>query len=392
MRLKRDLPSLILITVITLLIWLYAEAQNVKTVAQTLTVELPDRVGQDIVVYLPNDEDRLRASVQLRGSSTQISAFQNRLAGRALQLPIEPAMLPDDRNTATLDLSPLLAQARLDPTDPTSPTINSLGLNVVSSEPTQITVSYDRLVTRTIPVRFQPTDVQIAPTFSVDPPTVEVTLPQQALDLIGGSEDALYVEAVIEPDRLRAIDEGMEQTLNATLDKSNLVGVSGVRPQRIRLHQQDVDVTFTIARQRDTVVAQLVPVWVVAPPSELARFEVTLADNSRVLRDVNITGPRDLIERLRNNPAEMRVIGRFELTGEDLERGVTRVPLSSIEIQHMIGQRSEVVELVPLDTQRTTATPDGGGAVFTSPNITITTQTSHVNITVTRRPSPPLPE
>lgn len=387
MRLKRDLPSLILITLITLLIWLYAEAQNIKTIPTTISIALPERVGSDRVAYFANGEQVLRASVQLRGSSTQISAFQARIGSQPLQLPIEPTDLPDDRSTVTLDLARLLAGARLDPLDPAGPTINSLGLNVVTTEPGRINVEYDQLVTRTVPVRFAPREVQIAPTYKVEPASVDITLPRSALSLIGGSEDALYLEALIEPERLRAIPEGVTQTMSATLDKSNLADVGGIDPRRIRLHEDDVDVTFTIARQKDTVTVKLVPVWVVAPPSELARFEVTLADDSRVLRDVTVTGPRDLVQRLRDNPGDVRVVARFELTGEALEQGIERAPLSSIEIQQVTAQRSEILELIPLDTRQTFGGPEGGGAVFTSPNMTVTAPVRYVNLTVTRRES-----
>jgi len=384
MRLKRDLPSLVLITLITLLIWLYAEAQNVKTVATSISITLPQRVGSDRVAYFAEGEDVVRASVQLRGSSTQISAFQARLGGQPLQLPVEANDLPEDRNRITLDLASLLANARLDATDPTSPTINSLGLNVIASEPGRINVGYDRLVTRTAPVRFAPQQVQIAPTYKVEPGNVRITLPRSALELIGGSEDALYLEAVIEPERLRAIPEGVTQTMSATLDESNLADVGGIDTRRIQLHRQSVDVTFTIARQKDTAMVKLVPVWVVAPPSELQRFAVTLADESRVLRDVSVTGPRDLVQRLRDNPGDVRVVARFELTGEALERGIDRAPLSSIEIQEVTGQSSRILELIPLDRQRTFARSDGS-AVFTSQNLTITAPRTHVNLTVTRR-------
>jgi hypothetical protein len=348
-----------------------------------LTLQLPQLVGQNIAVDFADGTKQTRATVGFKGATAPLDELWAHLAGGVVQLPVDAAALPEG-NRATLDLSQLIGAAHVDTGNVASPRIIDMGVSVDSVEPATVDVTITRLVEQELRVVFQPEGVQLGPSLKIEPSSVAVMIPQSIVARYEQtSPDAMYVEAQIRASQLANLPEGVAQTLTLNLKAGGVLG--DLPAQHVKLSRNTVDVTFTILRQKDSLSLQLVPVWMVIPPTETRRYEVQLQEQSRVLRDAVLTGPRDLIERLRNKEEGLRVVATIELTGDMLDQGVTTVPLSSIEIQRVHDNYTQVVEVIPLNPEVLSPTAAAGTAAFVSPTISVTTSTPTVSFTVTKR-------
>lgn len=383
----RRVQSVGLVTLIAAVIWLYAEGQDVREITREVRLTLPAEVGQSTVVAFANPAQAASVQVHLMGASASLSQVEQQLgAGEGLRLPVEPGDLRGG-GPATLDLASLIRRARVRPDQPTSPTLMDLGISVLSVEPAELRVEVDQLVEKRLRVLFDPGVVDVEPDWGAEPAEVGATLLRSRWEAVREATDALFVEAVVPRGTLLALEEGVRQRdVQADLRLPEVFVPAGPLADYTRLHRRTVSLSFTIARQRAVAELGTVPVWLVSSPSELQRYRVELAADNRVLNGVRIEGSRDLIERLKAEDSNLRVIARFELTSEELDRGASSTPLTAIEIQEVVNGRRRVQAVVPLNPgvlqPGVTAAPT---FVSTTPDIRITVPSPIVNFEVTPR-------
>lgn len=385
----RRAQSVGLVTLITAVIWLYAEGQDVRDVTREIRLTLPARVGEATVVQFANPERAASVQVHLMGASASLSQVEQQLGGGGtLRLPIDPRDV-EGGGTVTLNLASLISKARLRSGEPGSPTLLDLGISVLSVEPAEMRVAVDELVTRELRVRFIPETVEVQLNSPPEPAQVTATLLQSRLDAIGEATDALYVEAVVPRETLAGLPENTPlEDIQAELRLPDVLIPAGRMAEFTRLHRETVSLSFTIAQQRSSIrLGAPVPVWLTSSPSELERYRVDLADEDRVLSDVRVEGPRDLIEQLKAEESDLRVIARFELTSEELDSGLSSAPLTAIEIHEMVDGRRRVRALAPLNPRalQPGITPPPPTFISTTPDIRVTVPDPIVSFEVTRR-------
>ncbi len=389
MRIAGQLQTIGLTTLIAVLIWLYAEGQDVRrSEPRRVELRLPARVGQDTVVDWADGSLTKYATVSFKGSSAALTELEARLEpSGVIRLPLTAGELPEGPR-ATFDLKAMLAQARLDPDAASGRTIADLGVSVDTVDPAQAIFTIEKLVERELRVVFQPEGVRLGPSVTIEPPEIPATLPRSLAERYASSPDALYLEAIAQPGQLADMPEGVAQTLTLNLQPAGVL--EGAR--HVKLAQRTAEVTFTVRGQTDTHQLRLVPVWLRVPPSETQRYDVTLAEDSRVLAEVTINGPKDLIERLRAdnlerraNGPKLRVVAVFSLTADELDAGITTKPLSAVVIEEVREDGPpRVLHTVPLNPEALTL-DQVPVPTFLAPTVTVTTPTPRVNFTVSRR-------
>ena len=385
MTFTRKLQNYGLVTLVTVLIWLYAEGQDVSRDKVPLTVAVPTEVGQDTVVDLADlSTTSLQVQLTVKGNTSRLRDLSTRLGATGrLTLPLTMNDLPEGRE-GVLQLEPLLLRA---PLGEGGPTLRDLGIIVEDVQPREVAVVVSRLVPYDAEVKFQPQGVEIKPDRKIDPPQVSMKLPRSLLERLSASQDAIFVEAVVPRGQLDRLPEGEPHTITARLELPPVLA----QDRHVRLNQQTVDVTFTIlSKKQTTKLSKPVPVWLMAPSSEMKLYDVTLDEQSRVLRDVTITGPRDLIAKLNDPQRAMRVVARLALDKDALDKainagGAGEATIDAIEIHQTTNGRTEVVHVVPLNPEALRPAPDGT-PTFLSPTITITTPTVPIgHFTIARR-------
>ena len=304
----KKLQTLAVVTLVTVVFWVYAEGREVITSAPfeiPIRIETPGR--QELIVEQERELDSVR--ITLKGTLSQMSPVQRRLREQG-GIRIRLGADGEDVKLGVQELNLIELISR-------STAMADRAINVVSVRPAKLSINVDELVPRRVKVEYTPTEVELAQPATIDPPELELRLPKQFLDRLSASPDAMFVEA--EPlVSLKELPRGVEQTVQARVVLPPIMVDEG----HVSVEQQTVQMTFVVKKIQESLTQASVPVWVVGPPSEFSRFRVTLDEESRVLKDVKISGPSDLIQQVRNR--DIPVIATFRLTADELLKASSR--------------------------------------------------------------------
>jgi hypothetical protein len=288
-----ELWSVVVVSVLSVLIWVWAAGETRELQSQTCSVKLtcpPDwQLSEDFItptVWYVGSKVSLRACEELLSSGLSIDVPAQR-GSREINL-LEELRAHDD----------LLAT----------------GVTIDRVEPETVTLAMDELIR--VPVsRIDPKlpgvqfrDLEIAPV------NVMVTMPSLLRE---SHPEDLSVEAFVERDRLLALPAEILHTLNAVVRLPQ----PWLRDNpSIRVSPTSVPVTFTILSQRQELVLETVPVQVAGAWKDFTEYEVKLVDAA--LRNVTIEADVDLIRRI--NARELSVVAVLHLSLRDKERAIER--------------------------------------------------------------------
>lgn len=300
MTLRRRIQDYTLVTLITVLVWLYAEGRTVKAYAPDEAIPLTVLTSSPDLVVVSQSAASIKP--EFKGAANEIYELRRKLP-QGFKLTLD-ATEPGEKSIV---LDQALQQA-----DP----IQNVRANLSRVDPPTVTVRLDRLIKQDVPVRFTPSEVQLVPgSLKMTPEQVTLTAPQGVLDAMGISLDDLTLD--LEPlQTLRTLSPGIEHTVLARVK----LPAALTADSHVKLKPDRVDVTLTIDKKEDAIKLPSVPVWVTLPPEETDKYQVKLLDESRVLKDVQVSGPSDLIAKVRDG--SIPVIATVRLSSDDLAKGV----------------------------------------------------------------------
>jgi len=295
-----------MILVVSVLIWLFAESQSVseRVVDVRLSFSAPSEAG--LLVKVDDANWTGLVSVRLQGARAAIDEAARQLADGVPLLVGAPGVSAQPGTQLVELRSALLANPPMDRADVT----------IASVEPRAIELRIDELVTlKGVAVRANLTGVQTADKVEIDPPQVNVILPARNRENLGAVASSLTVVASLSQAVLSAIPEGGPQSHVARLSlPPELAGVAGVR-----VEPSSVTLTFTVRSTTESVTLSSVPVWPMEPPTEINNWDVVI--EPMVLRDITLTGPSDLLQRITDG--DLRVIAALRLSSDELEQRIT---------------------------------------------------------------------
>jgi hypothetical protein len=291
------LKSLPLTIVLTVLIWMYAEARFTATQENVSLTIKPVSPTADMVLSAFDPADKrfqgtVNVVVTLEGPTNQIDRIYQESVGTV---------------TADEDFSALAYRPAAEGLKPgadnqvdTVSVLNGLsyfrkrGVTVTSAKPARIRLEEDPLSLVARPVDFHPA-------FAVDhyvatPDQVTVKIPSELLAEIGGA-DRISVSATPIQD-LTTLVPGAQQTVAVryVVEYSNN-GEGSERDERISVSPAQGTVLVTLPpRQQETAVLPAVPVWVSGPPGVLGKYDVNV--KPAALR-VSVTGAAAAVRGLR---------------------------------------------------------------------------------------------
>ena len=323
-RLFTHLETAFLVTLISVLVWLYAEGAMVEThPRQRIGIQLVAPAGARLAL----EPERADAYVSFRGSAAQLQELKARLA----QGPVEVPVRPDGEPVQRVELAERLEQLLFVP----------LGLIVDAVEPERLEVTARRIVTRDVPVDVQTDGLDLREAATASPSVARVSLPEDRVPLL----ERLRPTARLTAEAARAAGRaGEPQVLTLPLSVPDALDGPWTR-----LETDTADVSFTLATPESSLTLDAVPLWQLTPLN--FAFEVSLAGGEKVLRDVALVGPGAALDRIRaGDPAlpvwaEVRLTDAAGLTeGRRLVPVTVRVPEGSGVSAP--GLRSVEVELV----------------------------------------------
>lgn len=333
--LRGRLGSLGLVTLVTLLIWIWAAGETRENRRIDASIRFATSDAKRLLVE-PRELDGALLSVS--GSKRAITAFEALMNAGTLELVAGAHGLPSSPGTWPIQLATALGSL---------PAVRDAGVSIDGVEPNSIPLRLVPLEARTArPVADLP-GIRTQGDVLVEPATISVVLPTGILP--AGIEPSVL--AVVDPRRLEQLEPGKRVTLEATLQVAPALAGEA---SRIALEPPTAKVVFTPRSLERTVTVNSVPVQVAGVADDFARYRVDLETPS--LGPVVLSGPNDAIARIEGGE---RVVALVHLTSDDLQKRVASKTVSlwmlppGVTVQKVAGldggQPTVSLVIVPLD-------------------------------------------
>lgn len=312
----------ITVTLVALLVWLYAEGENIKTYEMDVPIQFVAATGQNLLIKPVRLEDNPRLTIQC--SSAQYVQLEQLLDGTPIPVP-----LSEDPNAPDGNQQLLLKQLFT-----SLPIFSKLSVNITEVKPVQVSVNVKKLQTVELKIaEVTEGDSQLQDVV-IEPATAIMHLPKDMLINLTESDTILARLNKQVLDRL---------TLNQshTIEGVQLIAPAAVRTEDVRIDPPSAKVTFTLTRQAKTATISSVAVRLVLPAASMGQYDVTLLnDEDKLIRSVKLTGPNDLIDAIEQR--KIKIWADIKLEADDLAKGVGK---ESIAIVPLI-QKPDNVKLV----------------------------------------------
>ncbi len=310
--------------VVTLLIWLWAEGQNVARRPLSVQVIFPELAGGDLLLDTGGDgsggagsggQSGFDGAVRLvfEGSTAALERVEE-LRGQVLVIPPGSPGLPV--TAGVNQVVNLMTALRAHP--------DIVGKNATLTvvEPDTVVVSTTKLSSRELPVR-----VELARTISLDGEPrpsmvrVRVRVPEAQA---GRLTEGAYAVAYVSEDQIVALGEGAS-TVTGEL---RLPAAFGEFEPRVRFQPEQISVALRVREALESVKLPMnVPVWLAMPPTERTdKWEIEVLD--KFLADVAVSGRPEQIAKLSLPGVTIKAV--VEIGSEDLNRALEAIAAAAL--------------------------------------------------------------
>jgi len=297
---RERIETLLLVTAVSLLVWLYAEGESVKDYdGQSVRVQLV-APQPDTLAISPNAA--FNATLRLSASTGQMRSFEQTMRSG----PITITVTPDPAQTRQQLILRDLIQQQLEP----------LGITVLSCQPDVLPATIEPLVEVTLPIRVEPGNLRLASAAEVDPSQAAVFVPQSMADLAPAASITASL-ALIDADQLEV---NRMHTAEVDLSIPPLL-----ESPWTRLAQSQTNVSFTIENRTEQYEPDYLPIRINIPVAFSNQYEVVVGDGEHTVQGIVFVGPRDEIERIRTR--QTPVWAELRLTPQQLDEGITSATL-----------------------------------------------------------------
>jgi len=291
-----------LIGVVTVVTWLFAEAKSITELAIETEIRLNE--GEDRTLRYSGGAWDGAATVRLDGPRTAIDLVSDELS-RGVTLSLGAPGVPRSQGDHVIDLAAALEQ---------NPPLKGSGVSIVGIEPETVAVHIDQMTRLDdIPIRLELPGVELEREAELSPQAVSISLPSESVAQLG---DRPTVIATPSPEDLQLAEEGVRYTFRAPLVPPSSVADRS----NVSISPSSVQVSIVVRRRVESYTVPFAPVWLLLPPNETERWRVAIPPEDQGIEDVVVTGPSDVIERIRTQ--QMTVVGVVELTDVELERRI----------------------------------------------------------------------
>ena len=300
---RGGLGSLLLVTGVTVLVWIWAAGETRERDTFDATVRFAPADANRMVVR-PERVPQVR--FEASGSKRALRAFEALLAKGPLDLAAGSHGIPAAAGSWPIDL--VVAAANL-------PLVQETGVTVASSEPKSVELRIVPLEPRTLRLVPELPGIATQGDVVVDPPSVTALLPS---DLRLAADPTAI--ASVDPRLLDRLEPGQRISLDAMV---RLPAALAAAAEIASFEPSSVRVTFTPKVVERTTTLSAVPVQVAGIADDFAAHRVDCVPS--VLNDVVVSGPAEAIARIE---AGLRVVAFVHLTTDELEAGATSKPVS----------------------------------------------------------------
>ncbi|MEM9416406.1 MAG: hypothetical protein AAGA29_13160 [Planctomycetota bacterium] len=290
--------TVIMVTAISLLVWLYAEDANVKTYNNERVLLKFIPTGEGEMLIDPKAADIL---VSLSGSNGQFQQFLREIGDQRIvevSVPLSPGLSSENRS---IDLRSELEKSQA---------LEDLGLNLTAIDEETIEVNIQNVATHPFPVQVNTEGLKLAREAECTVDEVVAHLPASLL-----TPELLQQPAIVNlaDQDLTGIEPGTETrlTLPITLpfDLADLPEGFEHRPSATHAAVSFRLVVETESHNIDRLIVKLT-----APAIVGDRYVIRIAEEDQVLSDIEVQGPPAQIARLKENGGSGLVLATVDLT------------------------------------------------------------------------------
>lgn len=325
------LKTLAWVVPLTLLIWIYAEREQVATmkdVAVPFKIAAPDT--RVVNVKLPQDMNLI---LELQGPQARLQEVLNELRGgkgtpRGLDIEL-PASWEVNRDHRP-DTLPLIRDHK---------TFVNNGVTVLSVQPAKLEIGIDEVVEREARIIKPPALKNLEATF--DPPTVKVRGPRSVLNRAADADPANPGRLTVTAD---LSDELSRRNPGRYPDITNfgLIRLGELADDTITITAPPgIRANVEVREANKSLVLSSMVVSLDVPEGLLDKYKVT--DFRPVLQNVTITGPPTIIDAIERNEFDPKPKARVVVTQQDVG------DRHSIKVQYDLPKG---VEVSPEDQKR----------------------------------------
>jgi hypothetical protein len=293
---------------VTVLIWAFAEGQSVQTKRTVAEIEFPAVTAGTYALRVVDERAwRGRVELVIEGSTASLERLESELRSA---VSLSPGMdgIPRESGEHAINLAGALRS---------HPEFRTRGVTVVSAEPATVRVVVDELISVDAPVVVESPADEVEGTPEAKPSQVRVRLPARVAARLEGRAG---VVARVRSEDLVRFEAGRQVSVRGVRLEPGpeLVGV-----QPLEIDPPQIDVQLVVRSKTETVTLETVPVDIRIAPSELALWEIEVPEQERFLRDVSVTGPSEIVDRIRRGEPDSEVRAYVRLPYDKLEQGIT---------------------------------------------------------------------
>lgn len=331
------------ITLVSALVWLFAEAQSVSERTLDLRIRLSAPAGSAWIVEPVDSGWSGVAAVRIQGARVAVDEAVRAVAG-GVDLFVGGPAFAAQRGRQVIDLREALLQ---------NPPLDRAGVTIASIEPRTVEVEVDELVRLdSVPVRPALTGVATVGEITSSPAAVTVLLPSRVRDQIGQSLIDTGVEARLPRAVLDSLPQGGPQQHEARVVLPDALAAN----PGVSVEPATVTLTFTVRSTTERITQASVPIWPQTPPTEINRWDIEVSPV--VLRDVVLVGPSDVIQRIRSG--DLRVIATLRLSSDELEQRITSKTPEILGLPDTVTVESRLEPVTLTITPRIEPAGEGG--------------------------------
>jgi hypothetical protein len=298
---KERIANILLVVVVTLLIWLYLEAESLTAAQQEVRISFV--AGESNMIVTPVGEEwRGVATVRIEGSQAALSRTP-----RSYEIPIGSLGVPAEDGEHVIDLkAPLRASRQL----------QRAGVNLVDVLPQTMRLRVESVATlNDVEIRADLGAIEPSAPPTVVPARASVSGPRSTIDRLAAIVGGPHVVARVRPGAATNIPDGRPAAVRTPLE---LPG--SVSPDNVQITPREAEVGFTVRSRSATAVVPAAPVQLITPPAESGRFRVEINADDEFVQGVTVIGASDLVEQVRSG--QVRVVALLWLSSDELERRV----------------------------------------------------------------------
>ena len=315
---RNDLWTYVLVTVMTVLIWLWASTETrQEAVLNGLVVFTVPEAGEFVVT--PSSQPVV---ITVEGSSRAIRKVREALSvGLAVDLPAE---------SGPLRLGDLEARVRR------MASMRSSDVSISAVDPPSVELVVDRTVSLTALVRAVLPGVTAVDEVVVEPAEITVTLPESLRRTL--PED-FTLEALVARDELDRLEPGVLHSLDVPVRMPEGVPIDA----RIHFDPSIVRVAFKMHSRLIETVVDRVRVRLVTSPEDHGSYVIVL--HEKHLEGVRITADASLVRAIEAEDPSVRamVFAVVHLSADDLEKRLDRKPVAYFAVLQADGSIEPVL-------------------------------------------------